>query len=662
MKNKKYKKDNQSSSHSGALFEKVDNFFSRYAGIVVSFLTVGYCLLFSYISILRYNAFEYIDFDLAIFSQITWNILDGSIYSSILGVTFLGNHLNLILFLLAPIYRLFSTPLALLLFQTIFIGLGVIPLYLLARNILGKSFAFIFSLIYLTYPALHFVNRYEFHPVVFVTCFLLFMFYYFEKSKFGLFSCFMFLSLLCKENISLVICFFGLYVLFFYKRGWKWCLLPLITGSLWFIAAVKLMPYFNKGTLGISGIYSHLGDSIPGVIFNIIKNPFILMEYIFTEANMKFLFQLLLPLAFLSLFAPKILFIAFPFFLQQLLSQRITDQSIHYHYTAKLIPFLFIAAIYGTRVVLKSKLINRNKGFLFVLLLATPLISNINFGFLPKLPGNFSSVYKMEDIDYAKQKLIDAVPKESAVAATFEFLPKLSHRQELYSFHHVYKGEYTLSSKEYVLPQSVEYAVIDFNDRLIFNSFFRPDKYKNLQKFFNKDKWGVIEAADNIVLLKKGHETNVKLFQKLEEVSPLNPTKFIIEKDAVIWGYKLEIDPANKIHISLIWECLKETDRDYWVAFKIIDEGGKVLHGYNHPVCYSVYPTYSWKKGDIFQEDLWMVLPSEDKLRNAELKMNIFMIDIVNSKHGLSKGVNVGTNAKIFDQEGWASLGKIGMN
>ena len=187
-------------------------FLDKFSFLLLSFLAAAYIIFICFVCTLRYRAFDYVDFDLAVHAQTAYNIIHGSIQSSILGIPFLGNHLNLILFLIAPIYAAFSTPLTLLLVQALFVGLGVVPLYLLAKEVLNRGFAFLFCILYLLYPALTFVTQYEFHPVSLTIFFILFMFYYFEKSKFVPFIIFMFLSLLCKENISVGIFFFGLYV------------------------------------------------------------------------------------------------------------------------------------------------------------------------------------------------------------------------------------------------------------------------------------------------------------------------------------------------------------------------------------------------------------------------------------------------------------------
>jgi len=160
-----------------------------------------FILILSFISFRRYYCFDYIDMDLAAYNQIVWNIVHGSFYSSILGVNFLGHHAHFILFLLAPLYFLFQTPLLLLFLQTVFLALSAYPIFMIASRELDQSLALSLVIAYLLYPAMGYTALYEFHVPVFATAFLTFMLYYFIRHNFNLFALFMVLSLLCQENI-----------------------------------------------------------------------------------------------------------------------------------------------------------------------------------------------------------------------------------------------------------------------------------------------------------------------------------------------------------------------------------------------------------------------------------------------------------------------------
>lgn len=648
---------------SGIVFKKSDSFLDRYSIPMLALFTLVYVAFFFFICALRYHVFNYSDFDLAVHAQTVYNILHGSIQSSILGIPFLGNHLSLILFLIAPIYAIFSTPLTLLFFQTLLIGLGAVPLFLLAKEVLDKKFAFLFSVLYLLFPALTNISQYEFHPVAFTIFFLLFMFYFFEKSRFIPFVCFMVLSLLCKENMALGIFFFGLYVIFFRKKSWKWSVVPIVLSLLWLIIGIKVLHSFNQGTIDFNYIYSHIGKSIPEVVVNLFIHPGVTLRYIFDQGNMKLLIQLFLPLGFLCLLSPKTLFIALPFFLQQMLSIRAEDHTIDYHYAAKLIPFLFIAAVYGARTVLKSKFLNRHKIILVAFLIVSCIVSNIFFGLLTKIPGNFSTRYKMKDISYYKQEFIEKIPQGASVVATFEFLPKLSQRKEIHSFHHVYIGTYTLSKKKYVLPEDIDYALLDFDDYLTFTDFHLPQHYKRLQDFFAGNKWGLIAIADNVGLFKRAEKTDLKLYQILDEATSLSSVRFNIEDNIIGLGYNIAKDSVKAgdvVPLSFVWQCNRETKKDYWISFKLEDKEGNILHQYNHPICYRIYPTFGWKKGDIIRENVWLIVPQKLKIKEARIKMLVFDRGTAGLKGGIAKGSAVKSNMYgIFDSGGWINLGSI---
>lgn len=637
-------------------------FIERHGFKIVSVAFCLYILFFSAVSLLRYEAFDYTDFDFAIYAQIAWNLCHGSIFNSILGIPFLGNHLDLIMFLIAPFYFLFPFPPTLLIIQTISIGLGALAAYLIARDLLGIRFAVVFSLLYLFYPALHFVNYFEFHAVAFAVPFLLFMFYFFEKKKTSYFFIFMFLSLMCKENIAAGIFAFGLYILLFRRQERKTGYAVLAISVIWLLAAMRIMAYFNKGTIDFGILYSHFGRSLPEAALNTLRNPAILFKAISAPEDMMFIFKLFFPLAFISIFAPKILFVSVPFFLQQLLSSRLTDQSIEFHYTAYIIPFIFISAIYGMRFLLNTKALKDGGRAIMLLLAIATFVSNINFGLLARMPILFKYNYTKEVTDYKKQSFVDRIPRDAPTIATFEFLPKLSQRSKLYSFHHIYKGTYTLSGKAYFIPEA-DYTLIDFNDYLTFTGFFWPDGYTNVQYFLSHDKWGLVEAADNVALFKKGYISEEYLSRPLKESAVSGPPKFLIQGEVACSGYNLYNGMARAgevIHLNFTWESLKHTDRDYIAVLKLVDKDGNIIHGFVHPICYGIYPTHSWKEGDLYSENIWISLPSKVKARELQLKMGVGFRDVFKTAGIGKRSISLSVSSpEMRDSEGWINLGKV---
>lgn len=588
-----------------------------------------YVLFFGYISFLKYQTFEYIDFDLAIHAQTVWNIIHGSIYSSILGIDFLGNHANFILFLIAPIYFIFRSPLTLLFLQTLFLAFTAYPLYLIAKDEINEKIGLAVVFVYLMYPALGYVNLYEFHPTVFATCFLSFMFYYFRKEDFNKFILFMILALLCQESVPLIIIPFGIYV-FFTKRDIKWSLIPLILGIMWFLVTVgKIIPYFNKNTIQFFRIYEHLGKSIEEVLKFVTTHPIALGKIIFTKQKILFMIHLFMPLSFLSLLDLHIFVLSLAFF-QHLISYRFTEHTIYYHYTAEMIPFIFITFIYGIKRFLKFFYVKKyfSQKIIISFIIGVAIISNIYLGPQINLIRNIPK-FKKDIWDYQKQRFLDIISPEASVVATFEFLPKLSQRGKLYSFHHVSIGFYTLSNIPYQLPEDVEYALLDFNDNLTFNTFYISGRSDvNIRKFISSGQWGVFDMIGNIVLLKKEYKDRYKLYQVLKELPKISGiTQASANDELELLGYEgsyENIYKGKQIKLVFYWRALREIKDDYGNFIDIITKNGEIKYRFIKPICYRVLPTYTWHTNEIIKENYNLYVPEDIKNEDYFIRIGIF--------------------------------------
>src|SRR3989338_7482767 len=87
---------------------------------------VAYSIFFSVISILRYRAFSYTDFDFAMYVHECWKIAHGSAASSMFKDTPIwGVYLEFISYLITPIFVLSNyDPRSLLILQAAILGLG----------------------------------------------------------------------------------------------------------------------------------------------------------------------------------------------------------------------------------------------------------------------------------------------------------------------------------------------------------------------------------------------------------------------------------------------------------------------------------------------------------------------------------------------------------
>lgn len=591
---------------------------------ILWFLIGLYVLNFSLYCYLKFISFSYDDFDLAHHCQILWSILHGTTYISILGVSFLGNHMHLISFLLAPIYKIFPHPLTLLFLQSLVLGLGAYPLFLLAKSVLGHKWALTIATLYLLYPSLGYVNLFEYHPTCFATLFLMFMLYYLHKGHFGFFTLYMTLAMICQENIPLVLITTGIYA-FLMKKSFKWIFIPLSLGIGYFLLSIHvLIPFFNHNTIQFWRIYEHLGDSPLGIMKTIITQPLKIMGIMFQPHKVRFLIQLFAPLLFIPLLSPLSLFISIPLFMQHLLSSRMAETVIYYHYTAEIIPFIFFALIFGTVRILKFRHFKLRQVLLATALIAVSLIHSIKNGPHFNIIKELNDGLRRTQLDEYKENLLKAIPADASIMTTFEFLPYLANREHLYSFHHLYNGFYTLSDLPYRLPEDTEYALIDFNDQLTLDSFYRPDHFKNIQAFSPLERWGAQNVEESICLLQKNTASRVRLFNVLSEMPTyMHNTSLIIDHAIKLLGYDCQFIGDQEIHLTLFWQSLSTMEKETNIFIDFLDSAGHLIERHLQPICYRIFPTQAWQPQQLIRDDHYVILPRDFKENISSVRLGI---------------------------------------
>jgi uncharacterized membrane protein len=324
---------------------------------------------FGTLTVQKHNAFLSTAFDLGNVDQTVWNTRHGRPFAmtNIQGLEVrLGTHVEPILLPVSLLYFLWSDPRALLLLQTLVIGLGAWPVYLLARRQwstleargrpMGDLSALVFALAYLLFPALQSANYFDFHAVALAPTFFLFALYFLETERWGAFGLFALLTMSCKEDAPLLVLMLGLYALLVRRRPWIG--LATIASSLaWFGLAVGwIMPHFDtRGVSPLANRYAYLGDGPVEMALTMLTRPGLVLERLFTVENLAYLRDLLAPTAFLSLLAPHVLALALPSLAVNLLS---TDGFMHqlegFHYGAPLAPIVVASAAYGTGWLVRS--------------------------------------------------------------------------------------------------------------------------------------------------------------------------------------------------------------------------------------------------------------------------------------------------------------------
>jgi uncharacterized membrane protein len=420
--------------------------------IHLAVMVLLYTVVMGVVVVMRHNSYHSTAQDLGIFDQLLWNVRSGhGLYSSLLDNRhFFGEHFSPILYPLSVLYFIWSSPRILLIFQTVALAVGAIPVWWLAEKHLGnRNWAAILALLYLCYPALRGVNLYDFHPVALATPLLLFAFWYLDERKYGIFFLFLFVAFLCKEEITEIVFIFGIYILLFHRRRILGASLAVAGIALFILIVGFVIPHFRSDEFGFFHRYDYLGDDFKEILTTLITRPGYVCRHVFTPEKRGFAARIFGPLGYTSLLSPSHLLLAVPTFLQSIMSSLPAQYSIKYQYTAPLTPFVFVSAVFGLKNLMYrverlprriAAVIGRPE-FRRVLALMLLLMSLIFFGRSPV--GKFRE-YLPTSHTHRIEALLRRVPSTASVSALTTFVPHLSHREDIFMFPKTGKAEYVV--------------------------------------------------------------------------------------------------------------------------------------------------------------------------------------------------------------------------
>jgi uncharacterized membrane protein len=201
------------------------------------------------------------------------------------------------------------------------------------------------------------------------------------------------------------------------------------------IAIAVVIPHYNAGAESdFYGRYSEVGGSAGGILKTALTHPLRIVEAAFSARDLHYLLELVAPLAGLCLLAPIVLVAALPELAINLLSSTTTQTSIHFHYTAGLIPPLIIAAIFG------AKRLSRWLLPIGAIVVLAALIGNYRLGPIPgwrHFPGGQqfqATAARVTAHDRIAERALDLIPSGEVVSATNTLGAHLSARRRVLSF------------------------------------------------------------------------------------------------------------------------------------------------------------------------------------------------------------------------------------
>ncbi len=300
-----------------------------------------------------YQNFRIGRFDLGNMVQAVWSTTEGRVLEMTDGstgeqVVRLGTHVDPFLALLAPLWLLWPSPLALALAQIAVVALGALPLFWLARRHLGSErLAGVLAVAYLAYPWVATSAVGAIHPVTFAMTFLLFAVWFLDSDRLVPFAICAALTMSTGELMGLPILGLGIWYALARRRPWPGALVAL-AGLAWsFFAVYVVIGHFRGDGSVYFGFYDELGGSPQGVLRMLFTDPGLVLGALLEAHDVVYVIWLGLPLLFLFLVSPALAAVALPQLLANGLSDFRSMTDPRYHSVAAVIPFLLAATVLG---------------------------------------------------------------------------------------------------------------------------------------------------------------------------------------------------------------------------------------------------------------------------------------------------------------------------
>lgn len=311
---------------------------------VTVLIAAGVTALFCVISVFHYLRRDPTSWDLGIFTEYVKQY--AHLHAPIVdikgaGYNLLGDHFHPIVALVAPFFRLFPSPVTLLVVQALLAGVSVLPVSQLGRELLGPAAGRCVAAAYGLSWGLQQLAKYDFHEIAFAVPLLAFSLSAMVRGRTRAAVAWALPLAFVKEDQGFTLVAIGLIMALAYRRYWAGLLVS-GWGLFWSLLAILvIIPHFSAlhsyqywtdagafnptgGHFSATGLWSTFSDG--------------------ASTKLPTLVMILLPTAFIALRSPIVL-AALPSLLERAVDTNSAYWGTDWHYNATVMPIVFIAAI-----------------------------------------------------------------------------------------------------------------------------------------------------------------------------------------------------------------------------------------------------------------------------------------------------------------------------
>lgn len=605
------------------------------------------------LSVARYRGYNAGMLDIGNMSQAIWSATQGQPleYTHEDG-TFsrLAWHIEVIYFLIAPLYALFPDPRTLLVLQSLLYMLGALPAYRIAKRHFGQhKVTIILMLCYLLYPTALTAVLADFHGDTLAMPLLLFALDAFERRDWRHYTLWIALSLLCKVYVAVPVIALG--VTLWLKGERKAGFLTALGGLFWGLLAVLVIgPAFTP-----PGVYQAQATPFSYFMFYFGRIKELLLPTMLPRLMNAFI--VFIAVVWLGCYAPLWLLPAYAVALPALVG---VGDVITYHYNmhhyALSVPFMFYAMVLGAAHLRRRQLsegtrTRRGRTWIGDTLLSFGIIMILNMAlvntplsprFWLKKPGFGLDQWSYGRVsrDALKDRWLSAnVPAEVPIAASEMLAPHLANRPTLYLVRYPYglkrlgqidsyrESRYllfhpdqldelflwnNLSKVDYVVADAL-FDYVRFLDaqqtKVLYGTLYDTP---GIMAVLHDPSFGLREERDGLLLFERGLPATQALSQKVQVVEPLTSLQIKARFGGSVGLVDTFFQPmdARRFRLQYDWTALcPQAEMPLLIAVSRIE--GVPHSRYIHLPTLALYPTVRWEPGQIVREKFEIELPPD---------------------------------------------------
>jgi len=384
----------------------------------------------------------------------------------------------------------------------VLLGLGPIPLFLVAQRRIGAWPSAILCLLYVLYAPLHGANMYDFHYQPLGVPFLLLLFYLLDTRRYRAAIPVVLIILSIREDMGAMTAALGLFLLFTGERPRAGLALAVVGGSYFIAQKMYIMPeLFHKGRSSFAFIYRELlpaGErGFGGALKTIVANPGFTLTKLLQEQKLIYFLQIFSPLVFLPWRRWAVVWLLVPGVVLTLFSTKYpATLMISFQYSAYWVPMVFLGSVIVLQRLGRQESQGRippvsRRAWLVAIVFAMLLTSN-RFGVIfqdETAQGAFDPVHlghtEEDHQRYRDFKALHAqIPPDAKVVASEWLIAHVANRYDAYT---------------------LRQGVLDA-EYLVFWKYLRRDERPVVQRAL-RGKFGVMEIRGDFVLARRGDST-----------------------------------------------------------------------------------------------------------------------------------------------------------